>query len=244
MPTETVEQIEIDAYIDGELDLRGRFAVEDHLARHPTLAAQVMANMRFRSALQLMAEAEPAMSRSLSETLTGIQTTSRSIWRRPVMGMAAILVVGLMTMTRLETTAADDPPTYVDTAVTSHRSVMQRMVNTLARPISARDQTLLSASRLAIPPLPRSWRVTEVQLVKSKSGPAMVLAVRTVNGQDLSIFAIRERSTAPQRPDTVRDGRQSVAYWSDGDISYALTSDGNPKQLDATAEALNDLWRT
>jgi len=42
----------------------------------------------------------------------------------------------------------------------------------------------------------------------------------------------------------VRDGEQSVAYWRRGDLSYALTGEGEPEQIDATADALADSWRT
>ena len=36
---------ELNGYVDGQLDAAGRIEVEDHLARHPELAARVMADL-------------------------------------------------------------------------------------------------------------------------------------------------------------------------------------------------------
>ena len=43
--TDGPSDMEIDAYIDGELDVEGRFAVEDYLRRHPEKAAAVLGDM-------------------------------------------------------------------------------------------------------------------------------------------------------------------------------------------------------
>jgi anti-sigma factor RsiW len=241
MPTDGIEQVEIEAYIDGELDLARRLAVEDHLARHPALAARVMADFRTRSALQLLMGADPAISRSLASAVAKVRSQGRSVWRRPVLGAATVAVAGILAVFGLQGT--EPPPAYVGVAVASHRSIMDRAAHMLGAPVSDHAQTLLSASRITVPTLPGDWRVTDVQLLATKKGPAMLIAVRTTEGRDLSIFAIRGRSSASRSPDAVRDGLQSVAYWRVGDISYALTGEEDPEQIDATAKALTNLWR-
>lgn len=95
-----------------------------------------------------------------------------------------------------------------------------------------------------MPKLPTGWHVTDVKMVNAAKGPAIMLAVKTTEGREFSIFAVRERSSAPEEPDTVREGAQSVSYWSAGEISYALTGDEDPGKLDATADALADSWQT
>lgn len=242
MPADAIEQMEIEAYIDGEVDLARRLAVEDHLARHPALAAQVMADFRTRTALQLLTIGEPAFSRSLARTVARIQAQDHSKWRRPITGTVAAVMVGLLTMIGLQMNKTE-PPAYIGLAVASHRSIINRPENLVTTRVSAQTLAILSASRIAVPNLPADWRVTDVQLLSTKKGPAMMIAVRTTEGCDFSIFATRERSSAPREPDAVREGLQSVAYWSAGDISYALTGEGDPQQLDAKAEALADLWR-
>jgi anti-sigma factor RsiW len=243
--TETIEQMEIDAYIDGELDATGRLKVEDYLARHPNAAAQVMADLRARSALQLLASTEAKPSLSLASAISRLRTAAdrRPIWRRRALGGAVAATTGLVAFLCL-LPEASTPPAYVRLAVASHRSISDRPSNVVVPAVSNRTRILLSASRIAVPKLPTGWHVTDVQLLSAAKGPAMLLAVRTTEGRDFSIFAVRERSSAPEEPDTVREGAQSVAYWSAGDISYALTGDEDPNQLDATADALADSWQT
>ncbi len=71
---------------------------------------------------------------------------------------------------------------------------------------------------------------------------ARISTCRIDEGQTLSIFALRQKSDAPERPDAVREGPQSVAYWRRGDMSYALTGEADPHAIDKTAEALAKSW--
>lgn len=242
MTTDPIEKMDVEAYIDGELDLEHRFAVEDHLSRHPDLAAQVMAHFRDRSALQLLSRLDFNLSRSLAETAEQVQKEGRAFWRRPAMGLVAMSMT--MTMMLAALNIASSPPSYIGFAAASHRSITERTHLAAFTPISDRTQALLAASRIAIPRLPSDWRVVDVEVLHLTDVPALLLAVKTAEGHTLSILALRERSSAPRDPDTVRDGNQSVAYWRKGDFSYALTGEGDPDQIDATADALADSWRT
>ena len=242
MAADIVDDIEIETYIDGELDLARRLAVEDHLSRNPDLAAKVMADFRNRSALRLLMGSDVAPSRSLADALEKIRKESRSFWRRPALGLAAVIVMALTTVTMLGPDSA--PPAYVSLAAQSHRTLVDRVNIAANQPISDRAHALFLASRIAVPRLPSDWQVTDVELLDAAAGPAMLIAVQTTEGLHLSILAIRERSSAPRAPDAVRAGKQSVAYWRRGDFSYALTGEGEPEQIDATADALADSWRT
>src|SRR4051812_9508923 len=51
--TDPITETDIHAFIDGQLDVARRIEVEDYLARHPEVAARVMADMRARDALAL-----------------------------------------------------------------------------------------------------------------------------------------------------------------------------------------------
>lgn len=238
----TIDKMEIEAYIDGELDLEQRLAVEDHLSRHPALASQVMAYLGDRSALQLLSRPDFHLSRSLAETAERVRKESHTFWRRPAMGLVALGTTLALVLTALNMMSS--PPSYIGFAAASHRSITERTQLAAYKPFSDRTEALLSASRIAIPKLPSNWRVIDVEILHATDVPALVVAVRTSEGHTLSILALRERSSAPRDPDTVRAGSQSVAYWRKGDISYALTGEGDPDQIDATADALADSWRT
>lgn len=76
--------------------------------------------------------------------------------------------------------------------------------------------------------------------VPSDEGPALQIMVRTSDLKEVSIFAVRARSSAPLSPVAVRLGQDSVAYWRNQDMSYALTGADAPEAIDLAAEDLAD----
>lgn len=226
---------EIDAYVDGQLDTEGRFGVEDYLRGHPDIAARVMGDLGRRSALQLLArDSAPLPSRFAEERWTPASPVQPK-WRRwapmagvSAMGIAAAFVVMLQ-----------GPPGYVEDALASHLVAGMRagMDSQLETPkFDARE--IARATNIAVPRVPADWKVTDVQLFPTDRGPALVMALRTKDGDHLSLFTTRERNRAPQRPDSVREGSHSVAYWRRGEMSYALVGDSEPSALDDSAETL------
>ena len=239
--TNDVNAVEIDAYVDDQLDLPRRFVVETHLSRHPDQAAQVMADLSTRSALRLMTPTPAAPSAALTQSAAQLAAMpARPLWRRPLPIVGAMAAAASLALLVLRPSG---PPDYVDYAVNSHRIAMMRasMVSQVETPkYDARE--IASNTRIAMPHLPADWRVTDVQLFPTERGPALVVAVRTDAGRNFSLFALRDRSRAPERPDAVQEGAESVAYWRRGDMSYALTGSGEPRAMDATAEALTRDW--
>lgn len=239
--TNDVNALDIDAYVDDQLDLSRRFVVESHLSRHPDEAAQVMADLSTRSALRMMAPRPGAAPPAMTDALTRLQATPlRPRWRRALPLVAPLAAAAGLALVFLRPSG---PPDYVDYAVNSHRIAMMRaaMVSQVETPrFDARE--IAFNTKIAMPHLPDDWRVTDVQLFPTERGPALVIAVKTEGGQNFSLFALRDRSRAPERPDAVQEGAESVAYWRRGDMSYALTGSGEPRLMDATAEALTRDW--
>ena len=237
--TDRPSEAEIHAYIDGELDAEGRFAVEDYLGRNPALAAQVMGDLGRRSALQLLSrrqETVPGHLLAAAEPLT----SRRRVRRRPWIPVAGGAVAAAMAMTFILTPST---PAYVEDAVTSHRVALLRagMDSQIEAP-RFNVQEIRRATNIAVPKVPANWKVTDVQLFPSEHGPALLMAVRTGEGDRLSIFLQRRKNAAPEQPDAVREGAQSVAYWRQGDMAYALVGDSDPGEMDAKAEALARSW--
>lgn len=226
---------EIDAYVDGQLDTEGRFAVEDYLRQHPDRAARVMGDLGMRSALQLLARESEPLSPGLREVMQRGSPGAGERWRRwapaaglSASGMAAALLV-----------IFQGPPDYIDDALTSHVVATMRadMTSQLEAPkFDARE--IRRATRISVPQVPADWKVTDVQLFPTDRGPALVMALKTGEGDHLSLFAKRGREGAPEQPDAVREGEHSVAYWRRGDMSYALVGDSGPAAIDARAETL------
>lgn len=242
MTTDQPTQLELDTYVDGQLDLSRKYMVENHLSQHPALAAQVMADLGSQSALKILMGNMPEPSEEMRETACRMMEPSpRPFWRRaaPLGGMA---IAGTAAAVLFAMSIAG-PPDYVGYAVASHRTAMVRaaMASQLETPrFDAKE--ILTKTRIDMPVIPAAWHVTDVQLFPSNDGPALLVAVRTGRGESLSLYAVRGPTSAPERPDAVREGAQSVAYWRRGDTSYALTGETDPVAIDATAEALARTW--
>ncbi|WP_242127083.1 zf-HC2 domain-containing protein [Sphingobium sp. Sx8-8] len=232
-----ITDLEMDAYIDGELDPERRFAVETHLSRRPELAARVMGDLSTRSALRILSQDRRPVPAHLLAAARRLIPAQKSRWRRLM--PAGLMTGSLAAALTLWVVGVHHPPAYVSYAVASHRIAMMRadMNSQIEAPrFDARE--IAANTRIAMPQLPGDWRVTDVQLFPTDKAPALMVAVRTDDGQRMTIFAVRERTGAPERPDAVREGAQSVAYWRRGDMSYALTGDQEPGLMDETAEAL------
>ena len=234
--SEDFSELDLHAYVDGELDAERRFAVESYLSDHPPLAAKVMDELRRRTALRLLAYDRSSPSASAVRQAADLPTRSGRLFKRGGALFAGLAIASACAFLLIPR----KPPSYVDMAVASHRVAMIRakMPSQIEAPrLDARE--ILSNTQIKLPALPRAWHVTDVQVFPTKGGPALLVAVRTMEGQNLSIFALHQRSSAPEIPDAVRAGRQSVAYWRQGDMSYALTGDDEPWALDRAAEGLD-----
>jgi anti-sigma factor RsiW len=229
-------EFELHAYIDGQLDPARRFAIESQLMHDPERAAWVMGELSSRTGLQLLAEdsrpGAPAAIEQMAQL--GKKPPKRFVRQGMIFGGLSLAAAASLVLAWPAGT-----PGYVDYAVSSHRIAMMRanMPSQIEAPtLDARE--IETSTSIDLPVLPADWRVTDVQLFPTDEGPALQVAVTTGDGQRLSLFALKSRSDAPKRPSAVREGLQSVAYWRQNDMSYALTGDGDPGAMDARAETL------
>ncbi|WP_448203782.1 anti-sigma factor family protein [Azospirillum sp. sgz302134] len=81
-----ISDIDLNAYVDGELDAARRIEVEAYLASHPEAAARVMHDMRLRNEISLfMTEAAPVQPTAAAEAPSpGPPHARRTGWRRPI----------------------------------------------------------------------------------------------------------------------------------------------------------------
>lgn len=238
--TDAPSELDLHAYLDDALDAEGRFAVEAYLADNPLLAAQVMNRLSQRTALRLLGRDLAPLPAAMLDKANSLYRRDRQIFRRCAVALGGL---GVLVATCAFLFSAGRPPAYIDMALASHRVAMMRadMPSQIGTPALDANE-ILANTRIALPALPADWRVTDVQIFPAGSSAALLVALRTGTGQPLSLFALRERSNAPETPDAVREGAQSVAYWRRGDMSYALTGEADPLALDRTAEILNQSW--
>lgn len=250
MQTSSIGTLDIEAYVDGELDLPRRLAVEDHLANHPELAARVIADIRNATALRLLHQAddEPpaamlAAARRLSDRLSGAGRAPLRLFPGSRAAIAALLVASAGAVTLFFSTqdARASSPPYVADAVMAFRTGLLRVNMTSQHETRLFDAgDVQRSTHIRVPVLPEGWRITDVQLFPSEEGPALHILVHTADDRTVSVFAVRSAADAPARPATIRRGEETVSYWRSGEIAYALTGIGAPEELDRVAEDLAD----
>lgn len=95
-------------------------------------------------------------------------------------------------------------------------------------------------AKIVLPKLPLNWRVIDVQLFPSEAGPSLQVTIDDGDGPPISLFAMRTRTSAPRQPETVAYEGESVSYWQNGELAYALTSNEPVAQLERVADDLAD----
>lgn len=248
-----VTDVEIDAYLNDQLDLRGRIAVESSLARDPQLAARVMADLRVRDALRAATqpEAPPAASpvelsaRRLQRGL-GRRHLRRAVGRGAL--AAACVALGWLVHWQVDSIgvppseAAAPPPRFVAEAVQAHRTSMLRaaMASQPEAPEFDR-QEILQSTAIALPHFPTDWRVLDVQVYPSALGSSVVVVFRTHDAGPFSLYMAHMASerSAPLR--LSRQGEKQVAYWRHGKLGLALTGQTHPVELRRIATLLANI---
>lgn len=248
MAREEPSPIDIEAYIDSELDAERAVQVEDYLSRHPAAAARVMTDLRLRSALRLIARSHSQAPAALKREAVRL---AQKLRRRRLIGklsapamlaaLSALLVLTLGDPPLMGTNSAAAAPAYVDEAIMSHRTTLLRAAMT-SQPETTRfdPSDLMRSTGIKVPHLPNDWRIKDVQLFPSDDGPALQLAVQNGKGQMLSIFAVRAPTSAPMNPTAISRDGESVAFWKEDDMSYALTGAATPSDIDRFADDLQD----
>lgn len=240
MTVEPVTDLEIDAYIDGELDPVRRMAVEDYLARDSAAASRVMADLRLRSALRLAmhdGRPLPATMATAAERLR--QRIARRRWRlRGLVGMATA-AAGVMFL--IPTLLQDEVPAYVGDAVMSHRiGLIRAAMPSQVENAHFNAREVMRSTNIRMPILPKGWRITDVQLFPADSGPALQIMIRTDAARVVSMFAQRTGRAEATAPVAIQRGSDAVAYWSRDGMGYALVGAEPAADIDRAADDLAD----
>jgi anti-sigma factor RsiW len=249
-PTEFVSEIELNAYVDEQLDIPRRIEVEDHLARHPCIAARVMADLRARDMLRLILTAPRAppdaalsnAARRLGRSLRRVRLIHHS--RRAAVAVAFVAAgwvlhaqVGTLGVTESE--ASPPPPAYVADAVRAHRTAQLRARMRSQPEASNYDpDEIHQATQIVMPTLPRGWRVLDVQVFPTQGGPSVEMTIETGQLGALSLFAVRIAEPRMTAPAMVATGAEQVAHWRAGHLAYALTGPAPESDLEQAARQL------
>lgn len=249
-PGETIDPLELAAYVDDQLDVSRRIEIEHWLSLHPEDAARVMTDLRMRDELRLALAATPAQSSpattDLTRRLQGRLDRGAAFRRfRPLVAASFLLTVGWFAHSQFGWTttahASSAVPDYVTAAVEAHHiTALRAGMQSQPQATSYDAAELLAQTAIRMPALPEGWQVTDVQVYPSHFGPSVELAVDAGPLGAISVFAARPGQFLVARPSTRRVDDTTTAYWQFGDIAYALVSSARPQDVAEAAGSLFD----
>jgi anti-sigma factor RsiW len=239
-----ISEIDLMAYLDGQLDDRRRLDVETALSVDPPAAAGLMSDFARRTALRL-ALSEPAVapSAALEDRLSALGR--RAGRGRVILGLAAALsamaLVGLAAVGVPRFAAAAGSAAVVEDALQSREAtlVRTRMDSQVETPRLAVGE-IRSAVSIRLPTLPVGWTVLDVQVFPSDGGPSVQLLIDTGRAGPVFLFASRQEGGDSDAPVLIRRAGETIALWEVQGQSFALMGAAPRESLRAMAIDLAD----
>jgi len=240
---------DLDAYVDGQLDVARRIQVETFLSENPAIAAKVMADLSMRGELRLALASGSAFGHP--ETRDAARRLERGLaYGRILHSMQRIAAVGILVaagwiahtsfgaFTATEVAASVPAPAYVEDAVRAYQTALLRQSVPSQTVASYKPEDIRAATAIVMPQLPDDWAIADVQIFPSEFGPSVEMAIKTAQGKPLSLFAVRPGGFAVRPVHHVALHRAEAAYWQIGDVAYALVAGDRDINLDAAADKL------
>ncbi len=248
-----VVEADLHGYIDGQLPLPRRIAVEAHLAGRPELAARVMQDLRLRDELTLVLTAASPAPRP--QTAQAARRLGRMLrWRRHAERFRRVAAIGLFlamgwfahaqygALGVSEVSASGLPPAYLTEA-------FSRLDGRGAEPAAGAKpvydpRRILAETAIMLPALPDDWRVDGVAIVPSAHGPGVGVSIVAPDLGPVSLIALRPGVFDVLPVTLARKETLSVAHWQIGDVAYALVlkesgrNDGSARDIDRAADRL------
>ncbi len=245
MHDDRINELDLLAFVDEQVDDRRRMEIEAWLAERPNEAARVMRDLSDRRALRLaLAEVWVTPSPALSAFALDRPGVRRPAWRR-IAAIAAVVAAGVVLGT-----VSDQPfgrpllsrdPAYLDDAVQSREASLIRL-GMSSRPKTPwmRPGDIRTSIRIRLPVLPPDWRLIDVQVFPSDEGPSAQLLIDTGGEGPVSLFSSHTAGVNTFQPVVVRRDGETLAFWEIEGQSFVLIGEGSPANLHDLALDLSE----
>lgn len=244
--SDPITEADLLAYVDDQLDPARRIEIEEYLAHAPEAAARVMADLKDRDALRLL-HAAPLARPSESILQTAVRLERALAWKElalklhRVAAVAALIGFGWFAHGQVglgvtDSEASPKPPAFVEDALHSHNTALVRA--RMASQPEAADYDpaeILAETGIELPPLPKDWRVQDVQVFPARDGYSVEMVVTTEDLGRVSLFSARVPTFAVIAPTLTRVDGATAIYWQTGPLAYALTGSGSDKAIEQAA---------
>lgn len=245
----TPDEIELHAYVDGQLEPARRAQFEERLRADPALAERVQAYRRQNELLRALYD--PVLAEPAAVTWRGARR--RAGWL-PQGALAAGLVAAatLGWVARgLVTPPLETAPSLAARAAVAHVTYAPEVLHPVE--VDAREEAHLVAwlsKRLGLPVRAphlgaTGFRLVGGRLLPGEERPAAQFMYEDAEGRRLTLYVAADREAGRETAFRyAREGNVSVFYWIDGPLGYALSGELPRERLLQVARAVyQDLGR-
>lgn len=246
MSGSSIGEIDLHAYVDGQLDAARRAEVEAYLAAHPEAAATVQ---HFRAQLHaLHVNYDGVMNEPIPLRLTN--ALQPRPWTRGLAAATAWLVCGLVSgwfaHARLMPMPRAAPATaFAKEALVAHALYVAEQRHPVEVPAEQEAHLVAWLSRRLDMPIrapnlqPTGFSLLGGRLLPGDDGPLAQLMYQSTTGERLTLTVKRAAKPGTEIGFKVIEQRgTSVFYWIDRDYGYALSGGIDKSRLLAVAQAV------
>jgi anti-sigma factor RsiW len=231
--------LDIAAFVNGQLDGERLFAAAEYLSAHPDRAAEVMASLRLTEGLRLAlgtidtpapAPLQLAAAR-LERGLDGRYILHRCL---PFAAAAAAVMFAFGWATHSFVTGPGAQPSRTaevfKAALDAQDAVSVRL--SLSNDIGAMPQNAPEISArlgITLPELPQGWTIRAAQIVATPERPGVALVIDTPDLGEITLFSVVSSIDGPDNPveATSQDGR-ALAFFEDDRTAFVLVDTSGP----------------
>jgi anti-sigma factor RsiW len=239
-----VTDSDIEGFLTGQLDPERRFAVADHLARHPEQAARAMADLRRQEGLRLAlgapdTPAPPGLIATAGRVSRGLGRGRR--W--PLRAVAAIGFIALgwsgqtiwASLEQMRAVSGLRP--LAETALDARAAVEVRRSLAIT-PAQVDAAELAGRLGLELPVLPADWQVRDAQVVATPEQPGLAVVIDTPDMGEVMLLSLPQSDDGVISPLTAFDHRGSaVAVFEHGPTAYVLLDASAGRRAEVSREA-------
>ncbi len=224
---------ELQAYVDGQLDMQGRIEVERWLQSHPQDAAEIMESLRLRDEVRLFLADEgwdpPAATVARARALTR-RLVARRTGLRLRRALAAAVLIGAGWFAHAELGLFVDPvaaahpvPAFAAEAARSLDTLPARLGVAESGAAPHGPEAPRTGGEVPVPPLGGTLRLVGSDLVAWRGGNALVALYRTAAGEPITLFAGEAADFDVLWPRSATVQGHTTVFWQTGPYAYALS---------------------
>lgn len=249
---DAMTEMQLTAYVDGQLDDWQAAEVEAWLARHPDRAAAVMQDIRLQRELRLAlsgslgAGAPPqAITRASARLARGLhrdRLLRHSLRLLPVAllaGLGWLVWAGLAPLGVTSVNASVGQPDFVKAALAARQASEIRLpMRSMIEDPDLDTEELRAATGILLPAFDPDWAILDAQVFPSPQGPGVVIVFDTPRLGRVYHFAVRPGDIAVKLPRSAFSGGSPLSWFQIGETAHVLIAErGGTAPLARAAEA-------